>query len=70
MASCLCQAVIYGERDWMSPAHGVEVIDRMKAAGRSDVAAHVLPLAGHYAFIDQPTMSEDIIAAACAVSPR
>ena len=32
---------IYGDRDWMEPAHGMEVVERMKAAGRKNVEGYV-----------------------------
>lgn len=34
---------IYGDRDWMNPTHGIEVVERMKAAGRKNVEVYVLP---------------------------
>jgi len=61
---------IYGERDWMTPANGVEVVARMKAAGRKDAEAHVLPNAAHYPFIDQPVMFDNILAAACVTGAK
>ena len=41
---------IYGEYDWMTPAHGVAVVERMTAAGRKNAAAYVLPSAVGKAF--------------------
>mmetsp|Transcript_7188 Transcript_7188/g.11298 ORF Transcript_7188/g.11298 Transcript_7188/m.11298 type:complete len:367 (+) Transcript_7188:39-1139(+) len=62
--------IIYGDKDWMSPAHGVEVVKRMKAAGRENVEIHVLPNAGHYPFICHPRRCIDVIAGACAAAAR
>lgn len=34
---------IYGERDWMKPTYGIEVVERMKTAGRKNAEVYVLP---------------------------
>jgi len=45
---------VYGEHDWMDPAAGAEVVERLKRRGRRNVECHIVKDAGHYPFIDQP----------------
>lgn len=55
---------VYGERDWMTPKSGEECTDDMLAGTRrntKNVEFHLLPNAGHFAFIDQPKPFEDIV---------
>ena len=52
---------VYGEHDWMTPRFGAEVVREMRANGRKNVDIHILPDAGHYAFIDQAEAANEII---------
>ena len=56
---------VYGERDWMSPKSGKECAERMLAGeprSRSKNAEfHLLPNAGHFAFVDQAAPFEAIV---------
>jgi pimeloyl-ACP methyl ester carboxylesterase len=52
---------LYGAHDWMSPASGAEVVERMRANGRANVRCAILDDAGHYAFVDQPEKSHEVI---------
>ena len=45
----------------MTPRFGAEVVREMRANGRENVDIHILPDAGHYAFIDQAEAANEII---------
>ena len=52
---------VYGEHDWMTPRFGAEVVREMRENGRKNADIHILPDAGHYAFIDQAEAVNEII---------
>lgn len=56
---------VYGDRDWMSPKSGKECAERMRAGERrsrlKNAEFHLLPNAGHFAFVDQAPAFEAIV---------
>mmetsp|Transcript_26652 Transcript_26652/g.48855 ORF Transcript_26652/g.48855 Transcript_26652/m.48855 type:complete len:351 (-) Transcript_26652:10-1062(-) len=55
---------LYGESDWMRPAHGQASAKIMQAQGK-DASCVVVPHAGHYSFLDQPEFCNAAILKIC-----
>lgn len=51
---------LYGDRDWMNPAHAKELIERARMFGHEQMSLEIVPDAGHYLFIENPQKFNEI----------